>query len=136
MSTIVATCCMLAGLVLAYLIHRSKIRGAQVIDYLATLPVAVPGLVFGVGMVWLLVWTPLYNTLAIMIIAFIVLYLPFCLRLASNALIQLDPSLEEASYVNGSSRPRTVTLISVPLAKAARSEEHTSALQSLMRLSY
>src|SRR3546814_15062613 len=70
-------------------------------------------------MVRLLVWTPLYNTLAIMIIAFIVLYLPFCLRLASNALIQIDPSLEEASYVNGSSRPRTVTLISVPLAKAA-----------------
>src|SRR3546814_8532684 len=109
MSTIVATCCMLAGLVLAYLIHRSKIRGAQVIDYLATLPVAVPGLVFGVGMVWLLVWTPLYNTLAIMIIAFIVLYLPFCLRLASHALITIDQSLEEASYVNGSSRPRTVT---------------------------
>lgn len=119
LSTSVATACMLLGVVLAYMVNRLKVRGVHVLDYMITVPIAVPGIVFGVGTVWLLVWTPLYNTLSIMIIAFVILYLPFCFRLASNALIQIDTALEEASLVNGSSRARTLLRIAMPLAKSA-----------------
>ncbi|MEZ0212885.1 MAG: ABC transporter permease [Xanthobacteraceae bacterium] len=119
MSLTVATCCIALGVVLAFLATRSKAPGAKLLDYVATMPIAVPGVVFGVGVVWLLVRSPLYNTLWIMVLAFVVLYLPFCFRLASNALIQIDPALEEASAVNGASRSRTLARISAPLARSA-----------------
>src|SRR3546814_2136791 len=82
-----------------------------------------------------------------LVLAYAVRKLPFNVRASSAILHQIDPSLEEASINLGVSPTRTFVVLTVPLMLGGivggmiltwvtRSEEHTSELQSLMRISY
>ncbi|MRH28509.1 ABC transporter permease subunit [Microbacterium sp. SYP-A9085] len=111
------TACVVLGVLVAFITVRSgsPIRG--VIDYLATIPLAIPGLVLATGMIWLYIRTPIYGTLWILLVAHVAAYLTHASRLAANGLIQIDKSLEEASIVNGASLPRTLWRITTPLIR-------------------
>jgi iron(III) transport system permease protein len=60
-------------LVVGYTVHRSSTPGRQGIDLIATLPVAIPGLVIGVAYLWAWIGLPggLYGTIWIPALAFI-----------------------------------------------------------------
>jgi iron(III) transport system permease protein len=111
------TACVILGVLIAFITVRSGSPIKGVIDYLATIPLAIPGLVLATGMIWLYIRTPIYGTLWILLIAHVAAYLTHASRLASNGLIQIDKSLEEASTVNGASLPRTLWRITTPLIR-------------------
>lgn len=111
--------CVLLGLVTAYVVHRNRTSGRGLLEYLGTMPIAIPGIVFATGIVWTYIRTPLYATLATLVLAFTASYLPHTLRLTGNGLLQIDPVLEEASIVNGASRTHTLRRITLPLSKPA-----------------
>jgi iron(III) transport system permease protein len=104
---------------LSWLIYRSRLPGAGMIEYLLMFPQAVPRLVFAFGMLWawLVFPIPIYGTLWLLLIAYLTVFLPLGLRTISGVILQIDRSLEESAQVCGASwgyRLRTVTL---PLLK-------------------
>lgn len=100
-----------------YVTERWRVRGSEALGALAVTPIAVPGIVFGTGLLWLYIRTPLYATLTVIVIAYWANYLPHAIRITGNGLTQIDASLEEASSVCGASKLRTASRVVAPLLK-------------------
>lgn len=100
-----------------------RYRAGQLIDFIATVPLAVPGLVFGVGILWMWISLPkgggLYGTKWILLVAYIGLYIPFGMRSAVAGFYQLDGGLEDAARVVGARTGRILRSISLPLLAPA-----------------
>lgn len=114
-----ATICMVLGLLVAYIDLRTDIRGRRLLDYLAILPLGLPGIVLALGVLqgWIRVPLPVYATIWILLIAYTARFLPLAVRSANNSLLQLDPSLEEAGRISGASWARVLTRITFPLLR-------------------
>lgn len=104
------------GLPAAYLIVRTRVPGKDALDFVITLMLAFPGIAVGVGYL-LAFWKgiPLATHWIIMPLALFARRLPYFLRMAHSAYLQLDISLEEASEVSGAGKLRTFMNISLPL---------------------
>ena len=113
------TFCLALGVLLAYAIRRLKPRGSRALDYLAMFPIAVPGIVFGTGIFWTYILTPVYGTVWVLVLAFVASYLPFAYRIADTALLQIDRALEEASSLCGASHWRTARRVTMRLMRPA-----------------
>ncbi|GGH42398.1 ABC transporter permease [Microbacterium album] len=113
----VPTVTVLIGLGISYVVVRERGRMGAIIDYLATFPIAVPGIVFATGLLWMYVRSPIYATIIVVAIALIGAYLPQAARFGSAGLIQIDKSLEEAARMNGAGKLRTITTVTFPLLR-------------------
>jgi len=120
LATAAATLGILLGALIAYINYRLTPRGAKIIDYLATIPLGLPGVVLAVGLVlaWIRLPLAVYGTLWILVIAYLTRYIPLGVRSADSALRQIDPSLEEASRIGGASWLRSMGEITLPLMKS------------------
>ncbi len=116
---ITPTICVALGLIIAYAVRRLRVRGARIIDYITMFSIAVPGIVFGTGVFWTYVLTPVYGTIFVLILAFLAAYLPFAYRIGDTALLQIDRALEEASALCGAGHGGTLLRITLPLARPA-----------------
>ncbi|MBY8858030.1 iron ABC transporter permease [Nocardia sp. CA2R105] len=105
------------GIAVVYLADRAKVRTARALTYVATMPLAVPGLVMGTGLLLLLIRTPLYGTLSFIGVGLVAISVTHAVRLVSNGVQQIDRSLEEASQVCGVSPMKTVWSVLVPLIR-------------------
>jgi iron(III) transport system permease protein len=112
-----ATLCMGLGTAVAYASIKARIPGSGVLDAIGTLPYAIPHTVIAVAV--LLAWARvgLYGTLTIILLAYVLAYLPFSLRTTSATLQQIHDSLEEAGRVSGAGPLRTFRDIVLPLVK-------------------
>lgn len=109
------------ALVAAYMVSRTPVRGAPVLGMLATAPVAIPGIVLGVGL-FLTYSHPqlmLYGTLWILLIAFLTIEMPAGYQQMSAAFHGIHPELEEASRILGATRLKTLRLITAPLLRTS-----------------
>jgi iron(III) transport system permease protein len=113
------TACVALGLLLAYAIRRLRVAGGWLLDYVAMFPVAIPGIVFGTGIFWTYLLTPVYGTVWLLVLAFVASYLPFAYRIGDTSLVQIDRVLEEASLLCGASHWRTATKVTLRLVRPA-----------------
>jgi iron(III) transport system permease protein len=104
---------------LSWLIHRSRLPGRGVLEYIVMFPQAVPRLVFAFGMMWawLVFPIPIYGTLWLLLIAYLTVFLPLGVRTISSVLLQLDKSLEECGEVCGASWSHRMRTITMPLLR-------------------
>ena len=95
--------------------------GHRVLGFLATAPLAIPGIVLGVGLFLAYTRPPLtlYGTLWILLIAFITIELPAAYQQLASAFHAVHPELEEAGRMLGASRLRTLDDITAPLLRSA-----------------
>lgn len=120
-----ATITMVLGAVLGFLIERVRVPGRSFIDWLATLPYSIPGTVVAIAMIlaWLrpipLLGFSIYNTIWILLVAYIARYLAFGLRGTLASLQQIGDALEEAARVSGATRWQSVRDVLVPLLTPA-----------------
>src|SRR5471032_2778251 len=114
-----ATIGTLLALVIAYVTTRRAIAGSRALGFLATAPVAVPGIVLGVGLFLSYTRPPfvLYGTLWILLIAFLTINLPSAYQQMQAALATIHPELEEASRILGASRLTSLRQITAPLLR-------------------
>lgn len=112
-----ATCGAALALVVASLAARRGLRGARVLAALATSPVAIPGIVLGVGLFLSYTRPPLvlYGTPWILLLAFVTIELPAAYQQLEAALLGLHPELEEASRIFGANRLKVLLQITAPL---------------------
>jgi iron(III) transport system permease protein len=115
-----ATLAMLIGLAIAYLDLRTQLRGRRLLDYLAILPLGLPGTVLAVALLQAFIRfpVPIYGTIWILLIAYVARSMPIAVRGANGALRQVDVSLEEAARVAGASWLTTVRRILLPIARS------------------
>jgi iron(III) transport system permease protein len=105
--------------VVAYLTVKTRIRGRGILDALATVPIAVPSVVMGVGILYWYLAAPLpfhlYGTLAILTIAFVTITLPYAMRYLVPGMQQIKDELEEAATASGANWPQAFRRIFIPL---------------------
>ncbi|SOC00343.1 ABC transporter permease [Rhodobacter maris] len=103
----------------AFVVVRTRARGRVAVDLLAALPNAAPGVVVALGMIllWNQPWWPVtpYNTLSILVLAYVLLLLPQPVRYTTAALAQIAPSLDAAARVAGASELAMARRILLPL---------------------
>jgi len=104
---------------IGYTVNRTLVPGRKAVELIATLPVAIPGLVVGVAYLWAWVGLPggLYGTIWILALAFIARFIPDTVRALSTSLMQIHRELEEAAWVCGRGRLSTIGTIVLPLAR-------------------
>ena len=130
--------CLIMGLAISYLNVRAKLRGAGLLDALAMLPLAVPGIVMAFGYVALSLWLQRHaagtflegfaemiavrgqnpNPLVFLVIAYTIRRLPYIVRAASAGLEQTSGDLEEAALNLGASPATAIRRVVVPLILA------------------
>jgi iron(III) transport system permease protein len=110
------------GAVIAWLLLRGRVAGRRWLDILATVPLAIPGVVIAIGFLRAFgglvvpgLGEPLTSTWLVLVIVYAVRRLPYAVRGAYAALQQLPPALEEAAQSLGANRPRTFRRITLPL---------------------
>ena len=120
-----ATVTTILGSVLGFLIERVRVPGRGFIDWLATLPYSIPGTVVAIAMIlaWLqpipLLGFSIYNTIWILLVAYIARYLAFGLRGSLATLQQIGETLEEAARISGATRWQAVRDVLLPLLRPA-----------------
>lgn len=112
-----ATIVMLLTAIAAWLVVRTRSPLTRALDFLAFSPIAVPGLVLGIAILWLYLTVPIpiYGTLWILLVAYVIKYLPYGMRACSSSMHQIQKELEEASEMSGASRPYTFLRVLLPL---------------------
>ena len=96
------------ALVISYSTARQAVTGHRVLGFLATAPIAIPGIVLGVGLFLSYTRPPLvlYGTLWVLLIAYITIELPAAYQQLQAAFRAVNPELEEASRILGATRCR------------------------------
>jgi iron(III) transport system permease protein len=133
-ASIATVLCAAMGLAISYLTVRARVRGAFLLDALAMLPLAVPGLVMAFGYVAMTLTWPFTasgllarwasvvgnnpNPVPLLIIAYAIRRLPYVVRSASAGLEQTSVSLEEAALNLGASTSMTMRRVTLPLIAA------------------
>jgi iron(III) transport system permease protein len=109
------------GVSIAYLLTRKRVPGRDVLDALAMLPLALPGLVMAFGYVAAFSATPLdarINPAPLLVVAYAVRRLPYMVRAAYAGFQQTSITLEEAAMNLGASPLKTLYQITFPLVFA------------------
>jgi len=113
----VISCILLS--IISFLVALAKVRRRDMISratsLLASLPIAVPGVLFGVGLLWQYIGTPVYATVWILILVMLARFLPMMVRMFETALIQIGKELDEAAAVCGASEWTITLRIRLPL---------------------
>jgi iron(III) transport system permease protein len=106
--------------VIAYLTTRQAIAGHRVLGFLATAPVAIPGIVLGVGLFLSYTRPPLvlYGTLWILLLAYLTIELPAAYQQLQSAFRAVHPELEEASRILGATRLQAMRHVTAPLLRS------------------
>jgi iron(III) transport system permease protein len=106
----------LMGLI-SWIVYRSKLPGASVIEYIVMFPQSVPRLIFAFGMMWawLIFPIPIYGTLWLLLIAYLTVFLPLGVRTISGVMLQIDKSLEECAQMCGAGWGYRIRTVTIPL---------------------
>ena len=116
---ITAICGGALAFAIGYTVNRTRVAGRTSIDLLATLPVAIPGLVVGVAYLWAWIGLPggLYGTIWILALAFVARFMPDTVKALSTSFLQIHKELEEAAWICGRGLLGTIRTIVLPLAR-------------------
>jgi len=120
---------------LAYTRYRTKAPGRKLLEYIAMLPLAVPAIVLGLGLLWtwLALPIPIYGTLAVLVIAFVAVFIPQGYRGVSASIVQLDKDLEDSAVMLGARRHRAITFVTAPLLRVGLSSTFLLLMMLSMR---
>lgn len=114
-----ATICAVLGTLLVLAVRGSRSRLRKVVEAIGLLPEMLPGIVLVIGI--MLFWNqiyhvlPLYNTMGIMVLAYVVLFLPYTVQYVTSSFTQISDSLIAAGRVFGGKPLYILRHITLPL---------------------
>jgi iron(III) transport system permease protein len=121
---VVPTVTVLLSIAIAWVVLRSQLRWRGVVDFFAFLPHAIPSIVFSIA-AWLLALfvlrdvLPIYGTVWILVLAYVVARISYGTRMMNSALIQLHPELEESATICGAKTGSVLRSVLLPLLSPA-----------------
>ncbi|WP_254432179.1 iron ABC transporter permease [Aquisalimonas sp. 2447] len=123
LSVAAATICVLLGGYIAYVNVRSSGTLQRILDGIALLPRVIPKIVMAVALIlaWNAPWVPfnLYNTVWMLLLAYVVIYITDALNYANASLQRMGENLEHAAAILGAGRFTVFTRIVLPRLKPA-----------------
>jgi|SoimicMinimDraft_3_1059731.scaffolds.fasta_scaffold04456_2 iron(III) transport system permease protein len=118
LSTFGATLTVIFTAVVAYIVHRTRVPGRSLLEYIVAIPIGTPGIVMGLGIMWAYITWPLWGTVWILVLAYMTLFMPYGVRAMGATLVQIHPELEESSRVHRGSWLMTFRRIVLPLLRS------------------
>jgi iron(III) transport system permease protein len=115
-----ATAVCALGLVVGWVLIRTRSPVRGYLDQVSTFPATIPSMVLALGVLWTFVglwWLPIYGTIWIMLVAYVAHFIPFGVRSVTGAMRQLHPELEEAARVAGATWGKMVRFVTFPLLR-------------------
>jgi iron(III) transport system permease protein len=104
---------------IAYFVMRTRFAARGVLDFASWLPFTVPGIILGVGLLWLSLGSPLlrplYGTMALLIIATVIAGMTVAVQIIKSTFAQIGLELEEASRASGASTLATFRYVLLPV---------------------
>jgi iron(III) transport system permease protein len=121
LGSMAATLGTVLALVISYMTAREAVSGHRVLAFLATAPIAIPGIVLGVGLFLSYTRPPfvLYGTLWVLLIAYITIELPAAYQQLQSAFRAVHSELEDASRILGATRLRVLRDVTAPLLRTS-----------------
>lgn len=121
LGSLAATLGTLLALVISYITARQAVTGHRALGFLATAPIAIPGIVLGVGLFLAYTRPPfvLYGTLWILLVAYVTIELPAAYQQLQSAFRAVHPELEDASRILGATRLRALRDVTAPLLRTS-----------------
>ena len=117
-ASVAATLGVIISCVMAWLLTRTKAKGRNIPDFLITVGSGTPSVVIALALIMTMsgrFGINIYNTLSIMIVAYLIKYLLIGMRTIVSAMNQIHPSLEEASLISGAEWQRSFKDVTLPL---------------------
>ncbi len=118
----VPTLTMILSVLVSWVVIRTQVSFRGLLDTLAFVPHAVPGILMAVGLAYLGLayrdYFPIYGTVLIIALAHTINWIAYGTRTTNSVMIQLHRELEEAGRVAGASAPRVLWKIVLPLIAA------------------
>lgn len=113
---------LLFGFCISWLVVRSRSRARYALEFVAFLPHALPEVILAIGALLLALfvlrgYVPLYGTVWLIAIVYVVARLAFATRALNSSLLQIHKELEEAAFAAGMSTFRTAWRILMPLLR-------------------
>ncbi|MGE5539494.1 MAG: ABC transporter permease [Gemmatimonas sp.] len=103
----------------AYISVRTRYPGRKALDFVTWLPATLPGIILGLGLLWMFltvpIFKPLYGTIVVLIIAVMINSVTTGVQLIKSNMVQIGYELEEASFVSGASWVYTFRRIVLPV---------------------
>ena len=116
-SAIAALVAVIAAIPIAVLAVRQRHWITGLLERVSYMGFAMPGIAVALALVFLSVRTPLYQTLFIMIFAYVILFLPTAIGAIRTSLLQINPAMEEAARGMGRSPLYVFFRVHLPLIK-------------------
>ena len=114
-----ATICSVIGTIVVLTVRRAKGFLKKVVEGISLLPEMLPGIVMVIGI--MLFWNaiykviPLYNTMGIMVLAYVVLYLPYTVQYVTSSFTQINENLIQAGRTFGGSPAYVFRRVTLPM---------------------
>lgn len=109
----------LIGLTAVVGLHRTPIRGKTVLQALGIGPALMPGVAYAVALYSLFAWLGLLQTAQSVVIAHVVLCVPFVVLIAGTAISRVPRDLELAAMSLGAERRQALRDVTLPLISPA-----------------
>lgn len=119
---VAATVVALLSVLISWFVIRGGKKSGKVIDFLAFLPIAIPGTMIGVALVYVylnLSFLSIYGSVWIIAIAYITTYIPFGTRSTNSVMLQMHKELEEAARTSGATWRQVMQRVVLPLTLPA-----------------
>lgn len=107
---------------ISWFVVRSRSRARYALEFGAFLPHTLPEILFAIGALLLALfvlrdYVPLYDTVWLIALVYIIVRLAFATRALNGSLLQIHRELEEAAFVSGLSTARTGWRVVYPLLR-------------------
>ncbi len=117
---VVPTVTLILSVAISWVVLRTKIRLRGLLDFIAFLPLAVPAIVFSVAALLLALFVlrgilPIYGTIWILVLVYVVARLSYGTRMTNGALIQIHKELEESAQICGAATSGVLRRVLLPL---------------------
>ena len=109
---------------ISWIVLRSRMPGRALFDFIAFLPLSVPSIVFSMAALLLALFVlqkvvPIYGTLSILVLVYVVSRISYATRMTNSALIQIHRELEEAAQIAGAGLGGVISRVLAPLLRPA-----------------
>jgi len=127
---------------IGYILVRTKLPGRGILDTICWLPSAIPGVLAGLGLLWMFLGTPVfrpfYGTIVLLVVAQVLGGITLATQILKANFVQLGKELEESSRMSGAGFWRTYfrivfplmaqTMVMVAVIKFMFAAQHNSAI--------
>jgi iron(III) transport system permease protein len=112
-----ATSVVLLSAIACWAIVRTRVPGRSALEFISVVPLVIPSIVLGIGVLWAYIAlpVPIYGTVGILLIAFMIRALPFVMRSSYAGALSISAELEESAVVAGARKSEMFVRVFLPL---------------------